>query len=176
MHRGRCGVQDNCKKRCLSLLQPGAIRRGIPEGVGPCMHTRLTGSVRLPVCRAETMKGLGLWRRSLPGLHPPRRILSRHIATSTKHDPSKLRNMALVAHIGIVLLHPVRIRTEILHRLGENHLDGVHPPEILIPCGGGICRHWKHDHRLPTRRTRTRYHDSVRQYTGQMARLDIQPH
>ena len=73
----------------------------------------------------------------------------RHYATGS-HDPLNIRNMALVAHIGVCcLLHLVQaLLNHLSARLGENHAHGIYTFKIFISLITWHCRHRKHDYRF----------------------------
>ena len=101
----------------------------------------------------------------------------RSYATAATNDPSKIRNIALVAHIGRSIsscsISEVR---QFTHRLRKDHSDRVDPPHLKLSLFCRVCGHRKHHYRFLARRARTRDHHPVRQHPCEMEEVDLQPH
>lgn len=117
-------------------------------------------------------------KRRFPSLFSLRNgYIWRHYATA-RHDPSKVRNMALVAHIGLYY-HCISAHVfclTVLTRLGENHAHGIYTFKILIYFITWHCRHRKYDYWLSSCWTRTGHHCSISKHSGSMERVDFQSH
>lgn len=65
------------------------------------MHCGLCTTFTSSARKRVMLRRLGSWRIPLELPKPAHHVLSRRLTTSAQHDPTKFRNMALVAHIGM---------------------------------------------------------------------------
>ena len=87
----------------------------------------------------------------------------RNYATVPTNDPSKIRNIALVAHIGATRSWLLWLpKFDSICRFREDHFDRVNPPRVELSLRCWICGHRKHYHRFLTSGAGTRDHHPVR--------------
>jgi hypothetical protein len=60
---------------------------------------------------------------------------ARRYSTNATHDPSLIRNLAVVAHIGPHLHSALRQLAHRPCRLGQDNNDGVHSSQVVLSLG-----------------------------------------